>query len=204
MLHRSIYMYRRVGIYDVCSRWVTILMYEVPMDGLCNFVARWEFPKGDSFTAKSNFTVAELTKMFKDGDHFKGSASSGLTAYPIVALWLQTLVPTDVCIPQVASYMALADVLDILQSIKHGAVTFDMLNKAIPHHLNLFKAAYNTIGIKPKHHMAMHLPGMFKKFTTLLGRRDYINSEQTIYGVRNQYIYIYTYGHMYVLYSQHI
>ena len=71
--------------------------------------------------------------------------------------FLQTLPAPIAHSKQVYSFLALADVLDLLRMCKYGAVNAEVLREAIIAHLSAFKRAYDTIGWLPKHHLAMHL-----------------------------------------------
>lgn len=137
---------------------------------LTDFMGRWYFPKRLSDSARDRCSTKELTKMFDLGDHFKCSASEGLSLYPLFAIFLNVyIVPDGLCQEQVDSYMALADVLDLLQSCRYGLVSSNRLEEAIQKHLFLFTKAYENLGVKPKHHYSIHLPEQLERFGTLIG-----------------------------------
>ena len=107
--------------------------------------------------------------MSKESIHFKCSGSEALSLYPILALFLQVIVvPRGGCEPQVASFLALCDVLDMLSSVQEGFVTADGLEAAILHHLSLYKAAYGEMGWVFKFHAATHLADQLRRCMVLI------------------------------------
>ena len=58
--------------------------------------------------------------------------------------------------------------VEILQAVKRGVVTAEVLFDAIDNHAKLFRAAYGADYVRPKHHWALHLPGLLRKWGTLL------------------------------------
>jgi hypothetical protein len=103
-------------------------------------------------------TFAEKDRVSKESLHFKCSGSEGLCLYPILAIFLQVVVlPLGGCVPQITSFLALCDVLDLLVHCQEGVVTAALLQGAIINHLRLYKLAYGTLGWVFKHHAALHL-----------------------------------------------
>ena len=137
------------------------------------FMSKAVFPKQLGNAAAFHCTAEEIQKMFNTGDHFKCSASEGLSLYPLVAIFLQVfVVPRGVCQAQIASYMAMARVLDLLSLSRFGLVTPEQLAIAIRQHMTLFVAAYDTFGVKPKFHYELHFPELLKRHGTLLGSEN--------------------------------
>ena len=122
--------------------------------------------------------------MFENDDHFKCGASEGLSLYPLFAIFLVVyVVSTGVCEEQMASYMALADVLDLLSSCRLSLVDPVELQQAIQAHLVLFTKAYDHLGVKPKTHFSIHLAEQLMRFGTLIGSTQthtYLNSSWTL------------------------
>ena len=134
-------------------------------DVLHSFVHRFHWPKA---SVAANTVFNNKRRPDSKSDHVKCSASEGLGLYLIISLFLRRIVPDGVCTPQVKSYLALAEVLDLLVLIKMGTVDHDTLRKKILHHLRLFQKAYGNIGWIPKHHMALHLWRMMRLHAMLL------------------------------------
>ncbi len=113
-----------------------------------------EFPS--KFTWPRRFaSPAQLLKkdrVSKESLHFKCSGSEGLCLCPMLATSLQVVVlPVGGCVPQITSFMALCDVLDLLVHCQEGVVTAALLQGAIINHLRLYKLAYGTLGWVFKH-----------------------------------------------------
>lgn len=91
----------------------------------------------------------------------RSSASEMLAVYPIIRHFLEVRVlPSGAAVGAVQSWMALCKVLDLLVEVKHR-FTADKVRKlarAISQHLDLFTAVHGASQVKPKHHMAMHIP----------------------------------------------
>jgi hypothetical protein len=140
-----------------------------------DYMRRWVLPKMLGDSVKDRFTTSELTKMFENGDHFKCSASEGLSSYPIIGIFMKRVASKrDVCSAQIQSFLALTEVLDMLTCVKLGLVDGAMLHRAIARHMELFGIAYDGVGVKPKHHYALHLPEQLVRHGTLLGRQQRI------------------------------
>ena len=91
--------------------------------------------------------------------HFKCSASEAWTLYPIIAVFLaEVVLPLGVCVPQISSFLALYDVLDMLVHAQEGIVTPRQLKDSIEKHLEMCKAAYGNHFWAYKHHAAATHP----------------------------------------------
>ncbi len=83
---------------------------------------------------------------------------SGLYRSQILAISLQVVVlPLGGCVPQITSFLALCDVLDLLVHCQEGVVTAALLQGSIINHLRLYKLAYGALGWVFGHHAALHL-----------------------------------------------
>ena len=79
------------------------------------------------------------------------------------------MLPDDMAFSaQVASFLKVCDVLDLLRLCKDGEVTDTMLHEAIIAHLIAFQVAYGIVGWIPKHHLAYHLSRYLRKYGLLL------------------------------------
>ena len=165
-------MYVVNGIWniEVFFLLVVIKRFGIALELLTLFIDRCVVPKQLGGSARQACSSVELNKLLQTGDHFKCSASDALTLYPLFAVFLETfVVPKGVCADVLESYMALKDVLDLLSVVRFGGVSATQLDDAIQKHLFLFTTAYNSLGIKPKHHFALHLPEQLARFGTLIG-----------------------------------
>ena len=68
----------------------------------------------------------------------------------------------------VHSMIAVLQCVEILQAVKRGVVTPEVLFAAIDNHAKLFRAAYGEDHVRPKHHWVLHLPKMLQMRGTLL------------------------------------
>ncbi len=136
-------------------------------EALGDYMETWTMPKSappvDVFSptaAKKHDTACE----------FKISASEGLTLYPILAHYLLhetgLLAPEDR--PKIESASSLFEVLDLLQNVKRNLVTPAELHRGILKHLRSQSDAWGDVMVKPKHHQALHLASMLKKWGWLL------------------------------------
>ena len=104
-----------------------------------------------------------------NSDHFACSASEGLGVYVVLRIWLLQLA-SGICDDQIACFLRLCEVLDLLQSVKlPDKVSWKALHRAIVNHLAAFKRAYGEIGWLPKHHFALHLASFLRLWKCLLG-----------------------------------
>ena len=130
----------------------------------------WPSRVGGSGGSAAECVSAKRTQTRKNGMiKFKCSASEALSFYPVFAFFLGQVVMAVGLEPAAcASFMALCDVLDLLAAIPHGLVTAVMLQTAIQTHLELFKVAYGSNNMIPKHHFSLHLGQMLLQFGLLL------------------------------------
>ena len=70
--------------------------------------------------------------------------------------------------PFVQSFLAVLNVVELLQAVKAGVVGASVLRSAIDKHFGLFIAAYGEARVRLKHHYILHLPGMLRRFGTLI------------------------------------
>ena len=68
----------------------------------------------------------------------------------------------------VASMVAVLQVVVLLLDLKAGTVSADALTTAILRHLGLYSIAYGDSAVRPKHHFALHLGPMLRRFPFLL------------------------------------
>jgi hypothetical protein len=153
MMFDFMHVFYVTGLYnfELFNLFEYLKHHQVSHSMLESFASRFKFPR--CYAAEKLFVEHNW-----GSDHWKGSASDGLAGYAIVVLFLHSMVvPMGVCKKQIASFVALALVMDLLSMLKSSAVTSDELARAIARHLKACKAAYGDVVVRPKHHMAMHL-----------------------------------------------
>ena len=140
--------------------------HRISIDMMRDFVDRYTPPR--HFGVVSHLINPNCIS--KGGVHFKCSASEGLTLYPILALFFNEVVlPLEICVPQVTSFLALCDTIDLLCHVQEGLVTPDQLDKSITKHAELCKAAYGNLLWVYKHHAAaIHLADQFRRHGLLV------------------------------------
>ena len=96
------------------------------------------------------------------------TASESLSAAPVLARFFRDVVPAEGFETEIASFLKLSEVVDILQNASKGIVTPIDLFVATVSWLEAHLAAYGTQYFVFKHHQAMHLPGMWARSGILL------------------------------------
>jgi hypothetical protein len=123
-----------------------------------------DFCNAGWFTQRHANKTAEKVRISIRDNQFKGMASDVLTAMPILYNFVCTCLQ-DWDKDKVESFKALYAVVAQLQRIKvSGDCSKDATGKLarlIALHGRLFKKAYGTTAVKPKHHYAFHLPQQF-------------------------------------------
>ena len=128
------------------------------------FCMQWVWPKSNG---RPQDVFGRLN--MQDDDHFKCDGHEALMLYPVIAMFLRTLIqPLGYCGPQIAIVLLLCDCWDLLTALKKGTVLPDLLEAAILDHLRAYQRAYGEVGWIPKHHLATHLANMYRLFKILL------------------------------------
>ena len=134
---------------------------------LGEYVSSFTFPKG-SPNPNHLFTESANANNNRKGS-FSCTGSEFLTLVPIIHRYFSRVVlPRGQHVAFVRSLLAVLHVVVLLNAIKTDTVTSDELQRAIVEHLVLFKQAYGEDLFRPKHHYALHLPGMLLHFGFLL------------------------------------
>jgi hypothetical protein len=155
---------------------VSLLMHRLKISyaTLHTYLGQYKWPARTSGTASAASCCSAKrtkTKTQAAGGYtkFKCTASEGLSFYPVFAFWLMTVVlGTGYERDAVMSFLALADILDILVAIPTGRVTPAMLRVALRRHLDLYVAVYGAAEVLPKHHFAQHLPKIWETMGFLI------------------------------------
>ena len=165
LMHDWAHMYIVSGIFNVEMQYLLIALNYAGYKPhtVDAFVQKWVWPRHmmnpyDMFCNKR----VDLTH-----DHYKCDAHEAMQIYAVIAVFL-ALLPSEQCTAQVASFLALANVLDLLSCVKDGLVSPERLQDAIVCHLGAHQLAYGAIGWIPKHHLALHLVNALRTFGTIL------------------------------------
>ena len=124
----------------------------------------------------------------------------------------EVVLPLDVCVPQVSSFLALCDALDMLAHVQEGIVTDVQLDQSITKPAQLCKVAYGDLFWVYKHHGAsIHLVDQYRRHGLLISlftheRRHkickrYIKDRKKLRGFERGVIEEITLQHLYDLQS---
>ena len=170
----TILMYEWMHIYFVSGIWNVEVVKLINALQKCNasswvnldgYVNKWVWPK---LLPSGRGIFGGGGKRHKKAKHVKCTASEGLGLYMVIASFLLHCVGAGGCEAEIASYMALCGVIDLLLEIAHGGVVSPAaLYRAIYNHLSLYQAAYGSVDWIPKHHFSLHLPQMLRMFGCL-------------------------------------
>lgn len=131
------------------------------------YAASFTYPKARGSPTHVFNEVASKNNLRKT--NFTCTASEFLTLAPILHRYFTRVVQErGQCMPYVLSFIAVIEVLLLLQAIQAGCVDSSVLGVAILKHLQLYQAAYGEEKVRPKHHYALHLPDMLSRFGFLL------------------------------------
>lgn len=139
-------------VWSLLAEWVDL--YKLPECFSKNYLAELFSPK----KVKSYLTAKK----------FKCQASEALCLYPMIAHFVHRVpLKRGLCIPQCKAFLAMADVVDLLQSIAVGVVEPQQLLQAVEAALACFIAAdWGQYMIK-KFHWLLHLPDHLRRFKML-------------------------------------
>jgi hypothetical protein len=142
----------------------------VTYNHLHDFASKFTWPR--RLSGKSATGLDALSEKRARGSKakmsFNAQASEALSLYPVIALFVSTVVSAG---PNVVSFMALAEVLDLLTNIGRERSTHispSMLQRAQRQHLDAFLAAYGEQHCLPKHHYALHVPEDYRQCGMIL------------------------------------
>ena len=132
------------------------------------YVSTFSFPKAQTSRWEHLFSADSNRNNYKKGS-FTCTATEFLALTPVLHRYFTRVVAQrGQRMSFVQSMLAVLTVVMMLQSVKTGTITSDMLFVAIVAHLTLYKDAYGENEMRPKHHYALHLPEMLYTFGFLL------------------------------------
>lgn len=123
------------------------------------YMELWKWPAKVHDAALPEAFSKKRAAASRKGKHLKCSASDGLSMYPVLAYFVQTVLlrsgkATKAC----EAFLALADVIDLLVAVPLGVVTPAALRSSIAGFLQLcISAGWRKI-MHPKFHWMVHLP----------------------------------------------
>lgn len=166
------HIYVHNGLADVefglcMKKFVSSRSKNTSFQELGEYVSSFTFPKGCPQPGHLFTESANANNSAKGS--FSCSGSEFLTLVPIIHRYFSRVVlPRGIHVAYVQSLLAVLHVVMLLSAVKTGTVTSDELQQAIVAHLVLFKLTYGDDLFRPKHHYALHLPGMLAWFGFLL------------------------------------
>jgi hypothetical protein len=135
---------------------------------LCKYVSLWTLPTSRQGSNLQDIFNPKREESNTKAKKFKCQASDGLGLYPILAYFIQAVVlPAKVCVEQCIAFLAMADVLDMLQAVPLLKVTPQDLRAAIQSFLQSCVAAGWKQYMHPKFHWLVHFPTHLQKFGML-------------------------------------
>jgi hypothetical protein len=135
---------------------------------LQNYIGLWRFPANVANSSLKDLFAKKRKDSNNKAGTFKCSASEGLGVYPILAFFVQAVVlPAGLCSKECRAFLALADVLDLLQAVPRSLTTPAQLRAAIAGFLRASMDAGWEEHMQPKFHWLIHLPKHLARFGIL-------------------------------------
>lgn len=135
---------------------------------LADFVSLWKLPYAYSMPHLSDMFSPKRVEAYKKAKKFKCQASERLALYPIISMFVQTVpMKQNICLPQCRAFLAMSDVLDLLQSIATQTVEPSQLMQAVEIALATFVAAGWKNKMIKKFHWLLHYADQFERFKML-------------------------------------
>ena len=130
------------------------------------YVVPWGFPMKRSVAHL--FTENKAAANYRKKG-FTSTASEMLTLVPVLLRYFEHVVlPRGRLLGHARSMIAVLTVIVLLQAIRSCTVAPEDLAAAIVTHLMAYREAYGASEMRPKHHYALHLPDMLRRFGLLL------------------------------------
>ena len=141
-----------------CSVWVELERY----------LAFWTMPGAASMTHLAELFTTKRVESYKKAHKFKAQASETLALYPLIAHFVQGVpMKYGLCLPQCIAFLAMCDLVDLLQAVPLQIVTPEMLLHAVEAALTAFANAGWAQYMTKKFHWLLHLPDHLNKFGML-------------------------------------
>ena len=155
------------------------------------YIKGWRWPRSVGSTSKLH-EIFDLKrrKGNTDGGHLRCQASEGLSAYPVLAHFVRSVLISSAnpdehtCPEECKVFLALVDVLEMIQAIPHGCIAADMLRTAVHSFLNQMVSVFD-IDVWPKAHWMLHFPRHLEEHEALLSCFVHERKHKTIRRVGN-------------------
>lgn len=134
---------------------------------VAGYLDLWTLPAAKSTKLSSLFT-SKRHKANKEAKSFKCTASECLGLLPIMAHFVEKVVMrAGNCLGECQAFLAVANLLELLQSIPHGRCTPALLRQAVSSIQEAFQLCNWTQFCHPKFHWMIHLPQHLARFKCL-------------------------------------
>ena len=121
------------------------------------YLRSWHWPSRLKATSLHELFADSQRQKNADADHFKCSASEGLSLYSVLRHFVEVvIIPTGECRGQCTAYVCLCAVIDCLVGSARGLVSPRNLEKAVEKFLDAFDAAWGMDFSTPKFHWMLH------------------------------------------------
>lgn len=133
-----------------------------------NYISNWVWPSRICGTSLKDVFSKKRLDANKRSDSFKCTASEGLSIYPVISYFLQAVaLKAGAAVAEATAFLAMADLIDVLQATPHGNVSASLLRDVTKRFLDLCLAAGWKENLHPKFHWLIHLPNHLDKFLFL-------------------------------------
>lgn len=123
--------------------------------------AAWRFPSSTKYRNMGKLFCASRETASLAARTFKAGASELLSVYPLVRYFVEVVIaPSALLLKERASFLALCEVIDIVQTAKFTSATHQLsarMKAAVARSLQLHVDAYGKEFVRPKHHFLMHI-----------------------------------------------
>ena len=141
--------------------------YPTTFQELGEYVDSFSFPKAMPTVSRLFNPSANVNNARKGS--FTCTGSEFMTLTPVLHRYFDRVVRArGQLTAHVESMLACLSVVMLLMAVRTGEVSASELFEAVSLHLRLYQACYGDICMRPKHHYALHLPDMLRRFGFLL------------------------------------
>lgn len=131
---------------------------------LADYMKLWTLP-GSIKDDMSSLFSKKRHDANKDAGIFKCTAGEGLGVYPLFAFWLAfTVQPTGACTKAITCFLALADLLDLIQGVIHIESAADLIDDAVSNLLSRCLDCNYVDRMASKFHWLVHFGFHIRKF----------------------------------------
>ena len=141
-----------------------------PYELFQGFLVNFNWPKRISGSTNLHEIFSKArSRSHRAAKHLKAQASDCLSIYPVLALFIHTVVlPSGQCDDACNAALALFDVMDFIKSIPRGGIEPDMISAAVHSFMELFVKAWGVDKTHSKFHWLLHLADCLANIGILL------------------------------------